>query len=163
MEACRGCEGVLNCVVLYPKGRVSPIQERQMQLASEELSNVHLIACEGSSDDLDQPCEGVLRDADFRHTHRLGTVNSVNIVRMLVQTCHFFYTYLTQSQGADRPPVNVSIPSGAAGHLTACILAKLMGLPINGIMVATNQVCRIVTPREKHTLIGSARMMCFIE
>ena len=53
-----------------------------------------MIGCEGTSDDLDVPCEAVLRDAAFKQRHCLGTVNSVNIVRMLVQTVHFFYAYL---------------------------------------------------------------------
>jgi threonine synthase len=56
--------------------------------------NGYVIGCEGTSDDLDVPCEAVLRDAAFKQRHCLGTVNSVNIVRMLVQTVHFFYAYL---------------------------------------------------------------------
>lgn len=92
LEACRRAVNI-DCVVLYPKGRVSAVQEGQMQEAGATMHNGHVISVEGTSDDLDVPCEAIHRDTAFKAAHSVGTVNSVNIVRMLVQVCHYFYAY----------------------------------------------------------------------
>lgn len=136
LEACRGAEN-LSCIVLYPNGNVSSVQEWQMLRCHAECNNAHVVVVDGSSDDLDVPCEAALRDQELKAVHNLGTVNSVNIVRLIMQTCHFFHAYL--SLPTTPPQLDVCIPSGAAGHLTACVLAKTMGLPLRHIVVATNQ------------------------
>lgn len=137
LEAVRGMEDVIDCVVLYPIGRVSKLQEEQMLHCGATMPNASVVAVEGTSDDLDVPCEAVLKDSNFKDSHSLGTVNSVNIVRMLVQTVHYFYGYLHQPLApSDR--LSFSVPSGAAGHLCAGVLARLMGLPLHRLLVATN-------------------------
>jgi threonine synthase len=89
----------------------------------------------------------VFQDEAFRTQHCLGSVNSVNALRLLVQVVHFFYAYFQIT--ADHPPleqpltqplpeVSFSIPTGAAGHVTAGLIAKLMGLPIDKLVMAVN-------------------------
>jgi threonine synthase len=137
LEAVRGMEEVIDCVVLYPLGRVSRVQEGQMLYCDATMCNARVIGVEGTSDELDVPCETVLKNKDFKTTHCLGTVNSVNIVRMLVQTVHYFYGYLSINPSLE-DRVSFSVPSGAAGHMCAGVLAKLMGLPYHNLLVATN-------------------------
>uniref|UniRef100_A0A7S3PNT8 threonine synthase n=1 Tax=Aplanochytrium stocchinoi TaxID=215587 RepID=A0A7S3PNT8_9STRA len=133
LEAFKG-KGNVDVVCLYPKGRVSKVQERQMTSVGSE-ANCYVVACEGTSDELDVPVEAVLNDFDFKTKHCCGSVNSVNIGRILVQIVHFFWAYFR----VGREHVGFSIPTGAAGHLTAGIIAMQMGLPIKGGMhVATN-------------------------
>jgi len=146
MEAVRGLEGI-EILVLYPLqgcSSISPVQELQMTYVARAASNVHLIGVEGSSDDLDVPLERAFRDAAFKRAHRLGSVNSVNVVRLLVQVVHYFYAYLRLPEGDLRPPegsserrARVAVPCGAGGHLAAGLLAQQMGLPIT-LLAATN-------------------------
>ena len=91
LEACRNV-ACLDCVVLYPLGRVSTVQEGQMLEADQQCDNAHVIAVEGSSDDLDRPCEAIQQDRAFKKRHCIGTINSVNIVRMLVQVCYYIHS-----------------------------------------------------------------------
>ena len=105
--------------------------------AREDVRNVHLVGVEGSSDDLDVPMEACFADGAFKARHKLGSINSVNIVRLLVQTVHFFYTYLRVCPEATRE-VSFVVPSGAAGHVCAGALALRMGLPASRLVAATN-------------------------
>jgi threonine synthase len=134
LEAAKGMSR-LDVVVLYPRGRVSRVQEGQMLAAGKgtaqaetgkEEGNGWVIGVDGTSDDLDVPCEAALKDPSFNLRHKLGTVNSVNVVRMLAQTVHFFWASLRVSHhsGGEKSesnssPCSFSIPSGAAGHLVA--------------------------------------------
>eukprot|EP00939_MAST-03C_sp_MAST-3C-sp1_P001697 g1697.t1 len=141
MEAVRGLKGV-QIVVLYPKqgyASITPVQERQMTSVAEAEENVHCVAVEGTSDDLDVPMEKCFRDKAFKTEMNLGSVNSVNIVRMLVQTVHYFYAYLRIYPDADEgKKVRFVVPSGAGGHLCAGVLATQMGLPAQ-LTAATNK------------------------
>ena len=104
MEAVRGLAGI-DILVLYPLqgfSSISPVQEMQMTAVAEAASNVHLMGVEGSSDDLDVPLERLFCDRQFKATHRLGSVNSVNVVRLLVQVVPYFYTYCRLAPAADR-------------------------------------------------------------
>jgi len=76
---------------LYPKGRVSRVQELQLTRMSEE--NIHMIAVEGTSDDLDIPIKQLFDDKEFRERTHLCSINSVNICRIIVQVIHYFYAY----------------------------------------------------------------------
>ena len=142
MEAVRGLDGI-EIVVLYPLqgfSSISPVQEMQMTAVAQAAPNVHLIGVEGSSDDLDRPMERCFRDADFKGRHQLGSVNSVNVVRLLVQTVHYFYAYcrLARPDAPDAAPeVQFAVPCGAAGHLAAGVLAMQMGLPMR-LIAGTN-------------------------
>lgn len=113
--------------------------ERQ---ADEHLKNLRVVAVEGTSDDLDRPIEVLLQNPELRTAHRLGSVNSVNIVRMLAQMIHFFWCYFRTIPAGSGEKVSFSIPTGAAGHATSCLLARLAGLPVNKILVANNKVIR---------------------
>ena len=126
--------------VLYPNSdRISRIQELQMITVGD--GNVHVIGVDGSSDELDVPITILFNDNEFRSKYKLCSINSVNICRILAQICHIFYCYLQsvspQYYGTHR--INLIIPTGAAGHLVACMLCKEMKLPINKIVLAVNE------------------------
>ena len=129
----------MKIIVLYPLGRVSEEQEAQMLSFDACLENARCFGVEGTSDELDVPIETVFKDYEFRKTHPLGSVNSVNVLRLLAQVVHFFHIFLQEvKRSPDSSAIEVAIPSGAAGHLTAAVIAKLMGVPITRIVVGTN-------------------------
>jgi len=123
----------VDIIVLYPKGRISKVQEQQMISHPEE--NVHVYAVEGTSDDLDVPCRKVLSDVPFRTEHKLASINSPNVGRIIMQIIHFFYAYLYATRKKSWKNVVIAIPTGACGNLTSGYMAYLMGLPIS--LVAT--------------------------
>ena len=142
----------MQMLVLYPLSRVSTFQQAQMLRANAEYHKAKVIAVEGTSDDLDIPCANVFSEPKFIENQTLGTVNSVNVIRLLVQVVHFFYIHLQlckEKRPSDDTSANYNctgstsfsycIPTGAGGHITACIIAKLMGLPISSILLATNE------------------------
>lgn len=135
IEACRGLNNI-QVVVLYPSGnRISDTQ--RLMMTSVPDWNIHCVGVEGSSDDLDVPLEAVFRDVKFCREHNVGSANSVNIGRLVTQTVHYIWAYLQVNPAADRVQP-VAIPSGAAGHLTAGIIARMMGLPVT-LHAATNE------------------------
>jgi threonine synthase len=136
IEALGGLSSV-EIVTLYPKDRCSAVQELQMTRGSESYENSTLIRVEGTSDDLDEPIEAILHDVKIKHELNIGSVNSVNIVRLLVQTVHFFYSYI-QLQPEVNQVVSFAVPTGAGGHVTAGVIAAHMGLPVQSLLVATN-------------------------
>ena len=129
----------VNIFVLFPAGgRITQIQELQMTTARSEHNNVHVVACDGTSDDLDVPIlECFEKDPDFARKYKLCSINSVNIIRILMQCTHFLYAYLHVCPDADRP-VDFSLPTGAAGHIAAGVFTKHMGVPIGQLVAATN-------------------------
>jgi threonine synthase len=138
IEAVRGLPRI-QIVVLYPLQKfsaITPVQERQMTSVAEVEPNVHVVGVEGSSDDLDVPMEACFRDAAFKTRHALGSVNSVNILRLLVQSVHFFYAYLRCDPNA-ASSAEFAVPCGAGGHLAAGLLAVEMGLPAK-LIACTN-------------------------
>ena len=131
--------------VLYPKGgRISRLQE--LQMITCPAANVHVVAVDGSSDELDVPIKEVLDDISFQQRHRLCSINSINIGRILAQTAHICHAALhcpphpSTSSSHFSPPscISLSIPSGALGHLVAALLCHRMGVPIRRVVVATN-------------------------
>ena len=128
----------MNIIVLYPAHGVSAPQEAQMLAYDLRLPSAKCFGVEGNSDELDEVIESVFLDNSLRNKFHLGTVNSVNVLRLLAQVVHFFHLYLrAKSLNSSIEHVHVSIPSGAAGHLTASVIAKLMGLPLKNILVGT--------------------------
>ena len=117
----------LSAVVLYPRGRVTRVQELQMTTVC--LHNIVVCAVEGTSDDIDVALRKVFMDAEFASKHTLLSFNSINVARVLVQIAHFLYSYLKICPGADRE-VNFYVPSGALGNVTAGYIACCMGLPV---------------------------------
>ncbi|XP_029448947.1 threonine synthase-like 2 [Rhinatrema bivittatum] len=131
IESVRGMRDV-DIVVLLPRGRCTQIQELQMTTVIED--NVHVFAVEGTSDDLDVPIKKLFADTEFVRRHNLMSLNSVNWARIMVQIAHFFYAYF-QCTPAMRneeplPIVEVIVPTGGAGNLTAGCIAQRMRLPI---------------------------------
>jgi threonine synthase len=130
-SAFHGLPGV-QVVVLYPAGRVSPLQERQFATCG---GNVLALAVEGAFDDCQRLVKGAFEDAELVARLGLTSANSINIARLLAQTLYYFEA-AAQVQG-DAPLV-VSVPSGNFGNLTAGLWAQRMGAPIASFVAATN-------------------------
>ena len=134
IEAFRGLANV-DVFILFPNGRVSDVQRRQMTTPLE--SNVHALAVEGDFD----TCQGALKDMfndfDFRDSVRLAGVNSINWARVLAQVVYYFSSAV--SLGAPEREVSFTVPTGNFGDIFAGYIAKQMGLPIKDLVIATNQ------------------------
>lgn len=109
-------------------------------------------ACDGTSDDLDVPIKNVFVDQDFCRQHAVMSANSINVCRIVVQTVHFFYLYANSDARARKAPLTVCVPTGACGHITAGVMARLSGLHNLRIVAATN------TNDIVHHLLHSGRM-----
>jgi threonine synthase len=133
----RGKKGV-DCVILYPHGRVSEIQERQMATVAD--SNIHCLAVDGTFDDCQDLVKASFADSKFRDRVKLGAVNSINWCRVLAQTTYYFWSYLrVTDHQKDLPAVHFSVPTGNFGDILAGYYAKRMGLPVGKLIVATNE------------------------
>ena len=122
--------------VLHPKGRISPIQEYQMTTILD--ANIHNLAIEGTFDDAQTIVKALFTDLQFKKKYQLGAVNSFNWARILAQIVYYFYAYF-RVQPRCEEPVDFSVPTGNFGDVLAGYYAKMMGLPINRLIVATNQ------------------------
>ena len=134
IEAFRGSEFV-DVFILYPHGRVSEIQRRQMTTPDD--ANVHAIAVDGHFDDCQALVKRMFNDADFRSEMRLSGVNSINWARIVAQIVYYFASAL--ALGSPERKVAFTVPTGNFGDVFAGYAAKLMGLPIDRLVVATNQ------------------------
>jgi threonine synthase len=134
-----GLRGKANvrCFILYPKGRTSAIQERQMTTVPDK--NVQCIAVEGTFDDCQNIVKASFQDPEFRDAVRLGAVNSINWARVLAQITYYFWAYFRIT---DFDPsiqrLSFSVPTGNFGDVLAGYYAKRMGLPVDQLLVATN-------------------------
>lgn len=122
--------------ILYPDGRVSPLQERQM--ACTGAANVHALAIEGSFDDAQRALKNIFGERAFCERHGLSAVNSINLARILAQCVYYLYAWLKLSP-EDRARVEFVVPTGNFGNVFAGWLLGEMGVPIQGFKVATNQ------------------------
>jgi len=134
IEAFKGLDAV-DVVILYPHGRVSEVQRRQMTTPSE--SNVHAVAMDGDFDDCQARLKDMFNDADFRGEVKLAGVNSINWARVMAQVVYYFTTAV--SLGAPHRKVSFTVPTGNFGDIFAGYVAKRMGLPIERLVIATNQ------------------------
>ena len=134
IEACRDRDAV-DIFILYPHGRVSEIQRRQM--TTVESANVHCLAVEGTFDDCQALVKGMFDDAAFRDAHRLSAVNSINWTRIMAQVVYYFHAAL--ALGAPARPVAFSVPTGNFGDIFAGYVAAKMGLQIASLCIATNR------------------------
>ncbi|MEQ9258814.1 MAG: threonine synthase [Roseovarius sp.] len=134
IEAFRGLEAV-DVFILYPHGRVSEVQRRQMTTPTE--SNVHAVAIDGYFDDAQARLKDMFNDFAFRDAVGLAGVNSINWARVLAQVVYYFSSAV--SLGAPHRPVSFTVPTGNFGDIFAGYIAKRMGLPIEKLVVATNQ------------------------
>ena len=133
--AMRGKKGV-RVFMLSPHGRMSPFQQAQMFSLMDE--NIHNIAIEGVFDDCQDIVKNVSNDLAFKREHKIGTVNSINWARLLAQVVYYFAGYF-QATTTDTERVSFTVPSGNFGNVCAGHVARQMGLPIEHLMVATNE------------------------
>ncbi|XP_040014292.1 threonine synthase-like 2 isoform X3 [Xiphias gladius] len=148
IQSAKGLSG-LDVVVVYPQGRITPVQEKHMITCLED--NVHVFAADGSSDDIDQPLRRLFADQELVKSHSLMSLNSVNWSRVMIQLAHFIYAYLELSgmeqNKAALPEMEVVVPTGGAGNIAAGLIVRQMGLPLKMVaMVNSNDIVhRMVT------------------
>lgn len=123
----------IRVVILYPSGKVSPLQEKQLTTLGH---NITALEVEGTFDDCQALVKKAFLDREVTETIRLSSANSINIARLIPQSFYYFEAY-KQVVSLGRPIV-FSVPSGNFGNLTAGLLASRMGLPIHHFIAATN-------------------------
>ena len=133
--AMRGKQGV-SVFMTSPHGRMSPFQQAQMFSLTD--ANIHNIAIEGVFDDCQDIVKAVSSDLAFKRKYRIGTVNSINWARLVAQVVYYFAGYF-QATGANIEKVRFTVPSGNFGNVCAGHVARMMGLPIDMLVVATNE------------------------
>ncbi len=120
--------------ILFPHGKVSPVQQRQMTTST--APNVHAIAIEGNFDDCQDLVKGMFNHHAFRDRVRLSGVNSINWARIMAQIVYYFSSAI--SLGSPDRAVSFTVPTGNFGDIFAAYAAKRMGLPIDRLVIATN-------------------------
>jgi len=134
IEAIKGKKNI-NIFVLHPQDRVSSVQRKLMTTVKEK--NVFNLAIKGNFDDCQNLVKLMFADQDFSNSINMSGVNSINWARIIAQAVYYFYTYfLLDSKDQN---INFSVPTGNFGDVYAGYLAKKMGLPINKLIVATNE------------------------
>lgn len=133
--ALRGKKGV-RVFMLSPKGKMSAFQTAQMFSLQDE--NIHNIAVEGVFDDCQDIVKAVSNDLAFKRRYSIGTVNSINWARLLAQVVYYFAGYLAATDSEDEI-VDFCVPSGNFGNICAGHVARMMGLPIGKLVLATNE------------------------
>jgi threonine synthase len=134
-HAMRGKHGV-SVFMLSPYGRMSPFQQAQMFSLQDE--NIHNLSVEGVFDDCQDIVKAVSNDLAFKRRWRIGTVNSINWARLLAQVVYYFAGYFQATTSNDQK-VSFAVPSGNFGNVCAGHVARMMGLPIARLVVATNE------------------------
>jgi threonine synthase len=133
--AMRGKRGI-RVFMLSPHGRMSPFQQAQMFSLPD--ANIHNLAVEGVFDDCQDIVKAVANDLGFKRRWKIGTVNSINWARVLAQVVYYFAGYF-QATTSDAQRVSFAVPSGNFGNVCAGHVARMMGLPIERLIVATNE------------------------
>jgi len=123
----------LNIFVLHPNNKISPVQRKIM--TTVEKKNVFNIAIDGNFDDCQNIVKQMFSDLDYSKSINMSGVNSINWARIIAQTVYYFYSYFK----LDKKTVSFSVPTGNFGDVFAGYLAKKMGLPIDKLIVATNE------------------------
>ena len=134
IDAIKGKDNV-NIFVLHPNNRVSPVQRKLMTTGKEK--NVFNIAVDGNFDDCQNLVKAMFADKSFSKEIKMSGVNSINWARIIAQSVYYFYSYFLIEE--NNQPINFSVPTGNFGDVYAGYLSKKMGLPINKLIVATNQ------------------------
>lgn len=124
----------IDVVILYPKGKISPLQEKLFCTLGQ---NIHTVAVNGDFDACQALVKQAFDDAELRQQIGLNSANSINISRLMAQICYYFEAAAQMSK-QERENLVVSVPSGNFGNLTAGLLAKALGLPIKCFIAATN-------------------------
>jgi len=133
--AMKGKKGV-RVFMTSPHGRMSPFQQAQM--FSLQDANIHNLAIEGVFDDCQDIVKAVSNDLDFKRKHKIGTVNSINWARLMAQVVYYFGGYF-QATKSNAEKVSFTVPSGNFGNICAGHVARMMGLPIDKLVLATNE------------------------
>jgi threonine synthase len=123
--------------VMHPRGRVSPVQERQMTTVLD--ANVRNLAVEGTFDDCQNIVKDLFNDLAFRDACKLGAVNSINWARVLAQIVYYFYAAFRVQEATGALKVRFSVPTGNFGDIFAGYVACRMGLPADRLVLATNE------------------------
>lgn len=131
----RGKKGI-SIFILHPYGKTSAVQALQMTSVTD--ANVHNIAVRGTFDDCQDMVKELFGDLEFKEKYSLGAVNSINWARVLAQVVYYFYAWLRATDETDSS-VNFSVPTGNFGDIFAGFVAKKMGLPIDKLLLATNE------------------------
>ncbi len=129
--------GRIRIFVMHPHGRVSPVQERQMTTVLD--ANVHNLAVDGTFDDCQDIVKELFGDLPFRDAYKLGAVNSINWARVLAQIVYYFYAAFRVQAATGAPRVRFTVPTGNFGDIFAGYVALRMGLPIDKLVLATNE------------------------
>ena len=134
----------INVIILYPSGKVSPLQEKQLTTMG---GNIKAVEVNGVFDDCQKMVKAAFVDEEIIKKFSLASANSISIARLLPQTFYYFYAYAKivksldktrDSSGELKKPVVISVPSGNYGNITAGLIAKRMGLPIKKFIASTN-------------------------
>ncbi|MCE3270158.1 MAG: thrC [Ramlibacter sp.] len=133
--AMRGKKGV-RVFMTSPQGRMSPFQQAQM--FSLQDANIHNLAIEGVFDDCQDIVKAVSGDLAFKRKYRIGTVNSINWARLVAQVVYYFAGYF-QATASNAERVSFAVPSGNFGNICAGHVARMMGLPVARLVLATNE------------------------
>ena len=120
--------------ILYPKGKVSPLQEKQLTTWG---GNIKALEIDGTFDDCQALAKQILSDEELNQKFTLTSANSINIARLIPQSFYYFWAF-AQLQKLGKPIV-FSVPSGNFGNLTAGLFAKKMGLPVHQLIASTNE------------------------
>jgi len=123
----------IEVIILYPKGKVSDLQEKQLTTLG---NNIHALEIEGTFDDCQAIVKQAFLDHELKELYDLSSANSINIARLIPQAFYYFEAY-KQVKKFNKKLV-VAVPSGNFGNLTAGLIAKRMGLPIDHFIAATN-------------------------
>lgn len=134
LEACRDSEAI-DIFILYPHGRVSEVQRRQMTTVAS--ANAHAIAVEGTFDDCQDLVKALFADTQLRQALNLAAVNSINWARIAAQTVYYFAA--GAALGAPHRSVSFSVPTGNFGNVYAAHIARQMGLPVEDLVIGTNR------------------------
>ena len=147
IDGVKSCDNV-NIVILYPHGRVSEVQRRQM--TTIDAPNVRTIAIDGTFDDCQDLVKAMFNDEKFRTEQRLSAVNSINWARVMAQVV--YYVEATRRLGA----IDVTVPTGNFGNVLSGWIAKMMGAPIRHLVVASNENDILTRFFESHEMTARA-------
>lgn len=125
----------IEVTILYPSGKVSPIQEKQLTSLDK---NITALEIDGTFDDCQRMVKQAFLDQELQSKMNLSSANSINISRLIPQTFYYFNAYAQLQKKGNKPPVVFSIPSGNFGNLTAGLIAQRMGLPVGHFVASTN-------------------------
>lgn len=123
----------IRVVILYPSGKVSPSQEKQLTTQGQ---NIQVLEVSGTFDDCQRLVKEAFADRQLRQEHQLSSANSINIARLIPQS--FYYAYAAGKFMKENDELVISVPSGNFGNLTAGLIAKRMGVPISHFIASTN-------------------------